>query len=83
MIMQILMQGSGNRVLNGRLHRMSCKTGAYTLAESGCSASPFTWVIGYLSNPGAAHDAGYSPLAVCAFFPMFHIRVTLGRNDSL
>jgi hypothetical protein len=83
MILQVLVQWSGNRVFDRCLHCMSRKPRPCPLAEAGCPAAPLSWVIGCLSDSGASHNARYCLLTESAFLPMSDIRMTLAGNDSL
>ena len=83
MILQVLVKGSGNRVFDRCFHRMSCKTGAYPLAESGWSATPLLRMIRCLSDGSSAHYASHGTLTERGVLPMFDIRMTLAGNGSL
>ena len=75
--MQVLVQRSGDGVLDRCFDRVRCETRAYPLAETGRSATPLARAIAYLCDAGASCDTCHRQLTKCASFPLFYVGMAL------
>lgn len=81
MIMQVLVQRGGNRMLHGCLHSVARQTSAGVLSKAR-GAGPFSRVLREVSRPGARAGLPQRPLAKCGMFPMGAIRMRAVPLDS-
>jgi len=75
LVVQVFMQRSSDRMVNGGANGVSRKPRAYALAESGCAASVILWMTGHLTESSAADNSTHSALANRRSLPIAAIRM--------
>ena len=81
--MQILVQGSRDRVFHGSFYRMSREARTSSLPESGRAVPGFARAVTQLTDSGPGSNACNSLLSKCRVFPISPIGVFLLRRGVI